>query len=92
MAGVTNPPYEIESIKNENYEYLTFLTTYIIPLICIDLTKIRYVFVPGVLLVLIGIYLYQNGLILMESYPWHLWDIDCIAQRLKAWMLPMELC
>ena len=27
-AGVSNPPYEIESIKNENYEYLTFLTTY----------------------------------------------------------------
>lgn len=53
-AGVTNPPYEIESIKNENYEYLTFLTTYIIPLICIDLTKIRYLFVLAVLLVLIG--------------------------------------
>ena len=53
-AGVTNPPYEIKSIKNENYEYLTFLTTYIIPLICIDLTKIRYVLVLVVLLVLIG--------------------------------------
>ena len=41
-------------VKNENYEYLTFLTTYIIPLICIDLTKVRYVIVLGVLLVLIG--------------------------------------
>ena len=53
-AGVSNPPYEILSVKNENYEYLTFLTTYIIPLICIDLTKVRYVIVLGVLLVLIG--------------------------------------
>ena len=53
-AGVLNPPYEILSVKNENYEYLTFLTTYIIPLICIDLTKVRYVIVLGVLLVLIG--------------------------------------
>ena len=52
--GVSNPPYEIESIKNENYEYLTFLTTYIIPLICIDLTKIRYVIVLVIILVLIG--------------------------------------
>lgn len=52
--GVTNPQYEIISVKNENYEYLTFLTTYIIPLICIDLTKIRYVIVLVVLLVLIG--------------------------------------
>lgn len=52
--GVSNPPYKIVSIKNENYEYLTFLTTYIIPLICIDLTQIRYVFILIVLLVLIG--------------------------------------
>ena len=53
-AGVSNPPYKIKSIKNENYEYLTFLTTYIIPLICIDLAKIRYVIVLAVLLILIG--------------------------------------
>lgn len=53
-SGVTNPPYQIISIKNQNYEYLTFLTTYIIPLICIDLTKIRYVIVLAVLLIVIG--------------------------------------
>lgn len=53
-AGVQNPPYNIKSIKNENYEYLTFLTTYIIPLICIDLTKVRYVLVLIVLLLIIG--------------------------------------
>ena len=52
--GVTNPPYEIITVKNENYEYLTFLTTYIIPLICIDLSNIRYVIVLGVMLVIIG--------------------------------------
>lgn len=52
--GVTNPPHKISSIKNENYEYLTFLTTYIIPLICIDLENIRYVMVLGILLMLIG--------------------------------------
>lgn len=52
--GVFNPPYRIKSIKNENYEYLTFLTTYIIPLICIDLTKPRYLLVLVILLVLIG--------------------------------------
>ena len=53
-AGVSNPPHVIKAIKNENYEYLTFLTTYIIPLICIDLSQVRYVIVLGVLLVLIG--------------------------------------
>ena len=53
-TGSCNPPVIIKSIRNENYEYLTFLTTYIIPLICIDLTKIRYVIVLIVLLILIG--------------------------------------
>ena len=52
--GVTNPPYEIATIKNEGYEYLTFLTTYIIPLVCIDLSNIRYVIVLAILLVTIG--------------------------------------
>lgn len=52
--GVTHPPYKIVSAKNENYEYLTFLTTYIIPLICIDFSQIRYVIVLLVLLLLIG--------------------------------------
>lgn len=54
FRGVHHPPAEITSIKSENYEYLTFLTTYIIPLICIDLEKIRYVIVLGILLVIIG--------------------------------------
>lgn len=52
--GVTNPPHNINSIKNENYECLTFLTTYIIPLICIDLKNIRYIVILGILLILIG--------------------------------------
>ena len=52
--GVANPPVEILEVKNENYEYLTFLTTYIIPLICIDLNNLRYVVVLVVLLIVIG--------------------------------------
>ena len=54
-AGVHNPPYKIESVKNENYEYLTFLTTYIIPLAFINLEDIRYIFVLVVLLFFIGL-------------------------------------
>lgn len=52
--GVTNPPYRIIAIKNENYEYLTFLTTYIIPLICIDLKNPRYVLALVFLLLIMG--------------------------------------
>lgn len=54
FKGVHYPPAEITSIKNENYEYLTFLTTYIIPLICINLGELRYVIVLGILLLIIG--------------------------------------
>ena len=53
-SGVRNPPHTISKIKNVNYEYLTFLTTIIVPLICIDLSNIRYIIVLGILLVLIG--------------------------------------
>lgn len=53
--GVNNPPCEITEVKNENYEYLTFLTTYIIPLICIDFENIRYVIVLIILLTIIGV-------------------------------------
>ena len=53
-AGVTNLPYEVEEVRNENFEYLTFLTTYIIPLICIDLKNMRYVVVLVLLLIIIG--------------------------------------
>jgi len=54
FEGVHYPPAKITNIKNENYEYLAFLTTYIIPLICIDLDEIRYVIVLGILLLIIG--------------------------------------
>ena len=54
VDGVTNPPAKIISIQNENYEYLTFLTTYIIPLICINLEETRYVLVLIILLIIIG--------------------------------------
>ena len=53
-AGTYNPPYTIESVKNENYEYLTFLTTYIIPLAFVDLKNVRYFLVLIVLLSFIG--------------------------------------
>ena len=48
------PSVKIVSIKNENYEYLTFLTTYIIPLVCIDLSSLRYIIVLTLLLIIIG--------------------------------------
>lgn len=47
-------PYQIKSIKSENYEYMVFLTTCIVPLVFIDFDKLRYVLVVAVLLAIIG--------------------------------------
>ena len=58
--GVTWPPYTVKRIKNENYEYLTFLMTYIIPLACIDFDNPRYVIVFFIILTLIG-YIFIKG-------------------------------
>lgn len=55
LKGATNPCCEITKIENANYEFLTFLTTYIIPLICFDFDKTRYKFVFFIVLFIIGI-------------------------------------
>lgn len=52
--GVSNPPHTIVEIKNENYEYLTFMTSFIMPLVCMDFKDLRYVLVFFVLLFIIG--------------------------------------
>lgn len=55
ISGSKKLPSEVTEVEDYNYEHLTFLTTYIIPLICFDLTSTRYVSVLGFLLVVIGI-------------------------------------
>lgn len=53
--GTKELPVEVKEVKSENFEYLTFLTTYIIPLVCIDMDNYRYIIVLFLLLVIIGI-------------------------------------
>lgn len=47
-------PFKISKIENTNYEHLTFLSTYIIPLIAFDLNQMKYAFVLAILLIAIG--------------------------------------
>ena len=53
--GVSYPPHKIKEIKNENYEYLTFLTSCIIPLVCINFDNIRNIIVFYILLFVLGV-------------------------------------
>lgn len=55
IAGSAKTYIKIKSIKNKSYEHLTFLTTYIIPLICFDLTEIRYAVILLILLSVIAV-------------------------------------
>lgn len=46
--------FKVIEIENVEYEHLTFLATYIIPLVCFQLENLRYVVVLIILLVVIG--------------------------------------
>lgn len=61
LKGSDQTPIKIKRLSNRNYEHLTFLSTYIIPLIAFDLTNFRYFLVLLILLISIGIiYLKTN--------------------------------
>jgi len=55
VSGSTTLPSKIVKIEDVNYEHLTFLTTYIIPLICFNLASARYIFALVFLLIIIGV-------------------------------------
>jgi len=55
LKGATQIPFKITKIEGIDYEHLTFLTTYIIPLVCFNFIDLRYQTVLVALLVLIGI-------------------------------------
>ena len=48
-------PFKIIKIESIDYEHLTFLTTYIVPLVCFNFIDTRYQIVLVILLVVIGI-------------------------------------
>lgn len=60
--GTMNPAYQIEEIRNENYKYLLFLATCVIPLVCMDFSNIRYVLILWILLVVMGMISVQMSL------------------------------
>ena len=55
ISGSKKLPAKIEKIEDLNYEHLTFLTTYIIPLICFNLASTRYILALIFLLIVIGV-------------------------------------
>ncbi|MCT7544269.1 anti-phage protein KwaA [Aliarcobacter cryaerophilus] len=55
LKGTTDIPFSVTKIESINYEHLTFLATYIIPLISFDFESFRQMIVLGLLLVVMGV-------------------------------------
>jgi hypothetical protein len=55
LNGATQLPFSIKEIESVDYEHLTFLTTYIIPLVCFNFLSVKYLIVLVILLIVIGI-------------------------------------
>lgn len=55
MKGAPELSFKITEIENVDYEHLTFLTTYIVPLVTFNFVSIRYQIVFVILLFVIGI-------------------------------------
>ncbi len=54
LKGTTDIPFEIKKCEGINYEHLTFLATYVVPLISFDFGSGRHMIVLGLLLVVMG--------------------------------------
>ena len=55
LAGATDIPFEIKKLQGINYEHLTFLATYVVPLISFDFGSVRQMIVLALLLIVMGI-------------------------------------
>ncbi len=55
LKGATDIPFEITKIEGVNYEHLTFLATYVVPLISFDFGSGRQMIVLALLLIVMGV-------------------------------------
>ncbi len=62
FKGSLNPSYKVTSVKNENFEVMTFLATYIIPLACINLVETKYLIIFIILVVILGVFVTKMNL------------------------------
>lgn len=80
LKGSNSSYFKIKRIRNKNYEHLTFLTTYIVPLICFDLTRMRYAIVLFTLLFIIGAIYIKTDLFCsnptLALLGYHLYEVD----------------
>ncbi len=55
LRGATDIPFEIKKVEGINYEHLTFLATYVVPLISFDFASGRQMIVLALLMIVMGV-------------------------------------
>lgn len=85
ISGTKDVPSQIIEINNINYEHLTFLTTYIIPLICFDLTIDRYAILLPLLILGIGVIYIKTNLYFanptLALLGFHIYKVDTLTKK-----------
>ena len=76
----TELPFQIKKIEGVNYEHLTFLATYVIPLITFDFEKSRYIIVLSMLLIVMCIIYIKTDLFYanpsLALLGFHIYKVD----------------
>lgn len=81
-------PVIAKKVEDLSYEHLTFLTTYIVPLICFNLDNIRYIIALFILLIVIGqIYVktdkfYANPTLAILGFRLYKVEVDGVSKVL----------
>ena len=80
LKGATDIPFEIKKIESLKYEHLTFLATYVVPLISFDFGSGRQMIVLTLLLVVMGIIYIKTDLFYanpsLALLGFHIYRID----------------
>ena len=80
LQGSTNIPFKIKKIEGVNYEHLTFLATYVIPLVSFNFDSERYLILLAVLLVVMGVIYIKTDLFYanpsLALFGFHIYKVD----------------
>jgi hypothetical protein len=80
LEGAPKIPFKITKIEGANYEHLTFLATYIVPLVSFDFGNDRQMIVLAILLFLMGIIYVKTDLFYanpsLALLGFHIYKVD----------------
>lgn len=80
LKGATDIPFEIKKIESISYEHLTFLATYVVPLISFDFGSGRQMIVLGLLLVVMGVIYIKTDLFYanpsLALFGFHIYQVN----------------